>query len=129
MKRVYRPGLEAEQTIEQYTRDLLANLPHKLGTPELIPGCEVTNLDPFGVAILPRQIMVRVNQYQILATYRGSPTPLAVGDLVLVAHFREANLYEVIGVSGSGGSSPPANLFLSICTFKFYYTIVCQDSS
>ena len=124
-KKVWRPGLEAEQSIRQYTKDLLSALPRKLGTPELIPGCEVMDLDPFATGTLPRDITVRINEYYQFVTYRGSPA-LAVGDLVLVAHLREADLYEIVGISGSGGSSPPTSLYLSVWVYDVSLGLLLQ---
>ncbi len=124
-KSVYRPDLEAEKTIKAFIRNLITVLPRKLGTPELIPGCEVIALDPFATGVLPRQITVTINEYHQFVTYRGTPT-LAVGDLVLVAHFREADLYEVVGVSGSGGSITPADLLLGVWVFDVSLALLTQ---
>lgn len=124
-KKVWRPSLEAEQSIQQFTKDLLASLPRKIGAPELIPGCEVIALDPFATGVFPRDITVRINEYYQFVTWRGSPS-LAVGDSVMVAHIREGDLYEVIGISGSGGSSSPASMLLGVWVYDVSLSLLVE---
>src|SRR5690606_4898260 len=69
----------------------------------IIAGCEVTDDDPYGTAVMPRYIQVRIHEYTKDAVYRGYPVDVGVGDKVSVLHLQEGNRYEVLGPSGDTG--------------------------
>lgn len=105
------PDFELDQQIEEEIAEFIDEwfsiAPGVMGISETIAGCEVTNIDTYsvGAAVLPRYVTARVYEYTVPVLYRGFPT-VALNDLVTVLHFREANRYEVIAISGNSGSSP-----------------------
>lgn len=98
---------QTEEEIDQFIDEWFSAAPEIMGISEAIAGCEVTNVDTYGVGVgvFPRYVTARVYEYTVPVLYRGFPT-IQVNDRVTVLHFREANRYEVIGISGNTGSSP-----------------------
>jgi len=101
----FKPNLETKQSIDNLRQVLLDELPTQLGIDEIIPGCEVINADTYGVgiAVIPRYITVALggNEY-VPVMYRGSIT-VTVGAFVTVIHYRNGNLYDVLGAGGATG--------------------------
>jgi len=102
---VWKPNLETKQSIDALAKDMLKNLPDQLGIDEIIPGCEVMNADTYGVGVgvIPRYVTVALGgQEHVPVMYRGSVT-VTVGAFVTVLHYRDGNLYEILGASGTAG--------------------------
>ena len=102
----FKPNLETKQSIDNLTQTLIAELPTQLGIDEIIPGCEVISANTYGIipaTTLPRYITVALggNEY-VPVLYRGSVT-VTVGAFVTVIHYRNGNLYEVLGAGGAAG--------------------------
>lgn len=104
----WHPDVETRQTIKDEAQILLTRLKKTLGIDELIPGCEVIAMDPDGVgaATVPRYITVTVNEYHVDVLWRGYPALIA-GDDVIVVHFNVGDLYEILGMGGTGASEIP----------------------
>lgn len=101
----WTPSQQTQQEIQLFVQSLLERLPVLLGIDEAIAGCEVTNTDPYSTGAVPRYIKVRINDYLQDVYYRGVPQNLAVGDFVSVLHYRQGNIYEVFGSSGTTGAT------------------------
>ena len=101
----WTPSQQTQQEIQLFVQSLLERLPVLLGIDEAIAGCEVTNTDPYSTGTVPRYIKVRINDYLQDVYYRGQPQNLAVGDFVSVLHYRQGNIYEVFGSSGTTGAT------------------------
>lgn len=101
----WTPSQQTQQEIQLFVQSLLERLPVLLGIDEAIAGCEVTNTDPYSTGTVPRYIKVRINDYLQDVYYRGVPQNLAVGDFVSVLHYRQGNIYEVFGSSGTTGAT------------------------
>jgi hypothetical protein len=103
----WEPNEQTLTQVDDFLTTFLWRLPYLLGIDELLNSCEVINTDPEGVGAgtLPRYVTVTINRYHQMVLYRGSPT-VSVGDLVTVAHFRQGDLYEIIGAGGPSGVSP-----------------------
>lgn len=101
----WRPDQATQEAIKNMIDALFAVAPDVLGIDEFIAGCEISNLDLYGVGlgVLPRYIQCAIRGYQQPVFYRGGLT-LAVGTDVTVIHIRDGNLYEVAGASGATGS-------------------------
>jgi len=101
----WKPNLETKQAIDTLTQIMLDELPIQLGIDEIIPGCEVISADTYGVGlgVLPRYITVALggNEY-VMVLYRGGVT-VTVGAFVTVLHYRNGDLYEVLGAGGATG--------------------------
>lgn len=118
----WQPDVATQDAFGALVETIVSSLGEILGIDETIPGCEIVNLDTFGTGTLPRYITVRLpgqgasGGYQQFVYWRGTPI-LAVGDSVTVLHFRAGNRYEVIGMGGSGGASPPADFLLRVWVY------------
>lgn len=118
----WQPDIATQDAFGALVETIVSSLGEILGIDETIPGCEVVNLDTFGTGTLPRYITVRLpgqgasGGYQQFVYWRGTPV-LTVGDSVTVLHFRAGNRYEVIGMGGSGGASPPADFLLRVWVY------------
>jgi len=102
----WKPNLETKQSVDALTQTILDNLPGQLGIDEIIPGCEVMNNDTYGVGIgvLPRYITVALGgREHVPVMYRGGVT-VTVGAYVTVLHYRDGNIYEVLGAGGAAGT-------------------------
>lgn len=100
---IWHPDVETTQTIKEQAQILLVRLKSALGISEIIPGCEVIDMDPDAVGTIPRYITVAVSEYHVDVLWRGYPA-LAVADDVIVVHFNVGDLYEVLGIGGTGAS-------------------------
>jgi len=100
----FKPNLETKQSIDNLTQTLLDQLPAQLGIDEIIPGCEVIDDNPDGDApALPRYITVSLGGNEhVPVLYRGSIT-VTIGMFVTVLHYRNGELYEVLGAGGAAG--------------------------
>ena len=101
----FKPNLETKQSIDNLTQTLIAELPTQLGIDEIIPGCEVINADTYATGLgPPRYITVALggNEY-VPVLWRGG-VPVTVGLFVTVLHYRNGNLYEVLGAGGVAGT-------------------------
>ena len=98
----WRPEIETTSAVEEFVETLVSHLPEVLGVDEIIPGCEVFDLDP-GTNTLPREFRVRIHRYLQEALYRGGIANLSVGDQVTVIHMRDGNRYEVLTAGGPNG--------------------------
>lgn len=110
MTESWQPNEHTEEMIYDFLQALFWRLPYIMGIDEMLNDCEVVNVDPeaAGLGTYPRQVTVTIKRYHQLVTYRGMPD-INVGDIVTVAHFRQGDLYEIIGAGGGSGSStfPP----------------------
>jgi len=114
---MWEPDITTQQEINDLVEVLFTTAPEVMGIDEVIAGCQVIDLDPFGVGVgtVPRYIRVALrDQYYQNVYYRGGITGLAVTDYVTVIHLRDGNRYEVLGPGGSTGGVPnppptPAN--------------------
>jgi len=114
---MWEPNITTQQEINDLVEVLFATAPEVMGIDEVIAGCQVIDLDPFGAGVgtVPRYIRVALrDQYYQNVYYRGGITGLAVTDYVTVIHLRDGNRYEVLGPGGSTGGVPnppptPAN--------------------
>jgi len=80
-------------------------LPDLLQMAEFIQGCEVYDLNPYGVGLgaFPRWIQVQLRgEYITDVRYRDN-LGLAVGDICIVVRFREGEQYEVFSTGGTAG--------------------------
>ena len=101
----FKPNLETKQAIDNLRQVLLDQLPAQLGIDDIIPACEVILDDTYGVgtAVLPRYITVSLGgQEYVQVLYRGGVT-VTIGLFVTVIHYRNGNLYEVLGAGGAAG--------------------------
>ena len=108
-------SLEAKEAIRGAVEDMIKQFPDILGIDEIIPGCQVFSLDPFGVGVgvFPRYLEVGLRGtapavglgtgYRVHVLFRGGLT-LAVGDYVTVVHMRDADRYEVLTAGGAAGT-------------------------
>jgi len=108
-------SLEAKEAIRGAVEDMVKQFPDILGIDEIIPGCQVFSLDPFGVGVgvFPRYLEVGLRGtapavglgtgYRVHVLFRGGLT-LAVGDYVTVVHMRDADRYEVLTAGGAAGT-------------------------
>jgi len=101
----WRPDQQTQETIQGMVDALFAVAPDVLGIDEFIAGCDVTDMDLYGVGVgvYPRYIQCEIREYLQPVFYRGGLT-LIVGDAVTVVHIRDGELYEVAGPSGATGS-------------------------
>lgn len=105
----YNPDLATKESVAEFLDRLMATLPWALGVDELISGCEVINLDPYGVGLgtYPRWLRVSLRgREHVDVYYRGGISGLVVGDFVTIAHIRDGDRYEIITAGGAGGSLP-----------------------
>lgn len=106
MSEQWKPNLNTQAVIDNFLADWFASIPEILGIDETVSGCEVMNLDPYGVGTLPRYIQVALRGgYRVDAFYRGNIPGLALTDLVTVVHFRDGDRYEVLGAGGATGTA------------------------
>jgi len=85
---------------------MLDELPTQLGIDEIIPGCLVRNVDTFATGVLPRYITVALGGNEwVPVLYRGGLTLTVDVTVVTVLHYRNGDLYEVLGAGGAGGTS------------------------
>lgn len=101
----FKPNLETKQAIDNLTQTMLNELPAQLGIDEIIPGCEIISTDTYGVgvAVIPRYVTVALGGNEhVPVMYRGSVT-VTVGAFVTVIHYRNGNLYDVLGAGGAAG--------------------------
>jgi hypothetical protein len=123
--------LKNKQLIKEFAERFISMLPEQLGIDESISGCEVTNMDPYGAGIVPRYIQVRLggqgaNSMTFQPVYwRGSPV-IAVGDDVVVDHYRDGDRYEVSTVGGSSGAITPADLFQRVWVYDTSLEMILQ---
>jgi hypothetical protein len=105
----WSPNPRTRKEIDWLVEDLFSVTPEVLGVDETITGCDVVNLDPYGVGVatLPRYILVSLRgRYHQDVFYRGGLPDLAIGDYLTVVHVREGNRYEVMGPGGTAGVIP-----------------------
>lgn len=114
---------ESKNKIDEMVTSLLSQAPDILGIDEAISGCEVLDLDPYSTGTLPRYVEVRLRGGTaaagggvVNAFWRGNPV-IAVGDDVVVAHYRDGDRYEITAIGGSGGSSPPSSFLLAVWVY------------
>lgn len=102
----WTPNEQTAEMVHDFLQKLYWRLPYIIGIDELLNDCTVIHLDPFGAGLdtYPRLITVAIKRYHQYVTYRGFPG-VEVGDTVTVAHYRQGDLYEVVGIGGSGGAS------------------------
>ena len=101
----FKPNLETKQSIDNLRQVLLDQLPAQLGIDDITPACEVISNDTYGVgtAVLPRYITVSLGgQEYVQVLYRGGVT-VTIGLYVTVIHYRNGDLYEVLGAGGAAG--------------------------
>lgn len=102
----WEPGTATKLAVQDFAKALLSALPALLGVNEIIGGCELIDVDPYGVgvAIIPRWVRVSIYEYHQDVWYSGS-IGLTVGDYYTILHNRTGDRYEIMGPSGTGGSS------------------------
>ena len=100
----FKPNLETKQSIDNLRQVLLDQLPAQLGIDDITPACEVIDDDPYGDSpALPRYITVSLGgQEHVQVMYRGGVT-VTIGLFVTVIHYRNGNLWEVLGAGGAAG--------------------------
>ncbi len=102
----WKPNNLTREAVGEFLESMVSVLPGVMGIDEVIAGCRVVNLDPYGVglATYPRyiQVALRDRYYQDIM-YRGGLSGLAVGDYVTVVHMRDGNRYELMTAGGSAG--------------------------
>ncbi len=100
------PSRSTKEAVRNFVAELLSRLPVLLGIDETIVGCELVNLDTFGVGltVIPRYVTVKLRGYNQFVWYNGV-VGLTIGDYYTVIHIREGDRYEILGPSGTGGSS------------------------
>lgn len=101
----WSPNTYTKNLIRETIQGLLGRLPILLGIDEVITGCELIALDPFGVgaATVPRYVTVSIREYYQQVWYNGV-IGLTVGDRYAVIHTKDGDRYEIAGPSGTGGS-------------------------
>lgn len=99
----WTPNIETRNAIWEFMQYLLSRLPYRLGIDEILPGCELIDLDPYSTGgAIPRYVKVRINRYAQDAWYNGN-VGLVLGEYYTVIHMRAGDRYEVSGPSGIGG--------------------------
>lgn len=113
MSESWQPNEQTYEMIYDFLQTLFWRLPYIMGIDEMLNDCEVIDTDPLaaGAGTYPRQVTVTIKRYHQLVTYRGTPD-INVGDIVTVVHYRQGDLYEIIGAGGGSGTSttPPGLL-------------------
>lgn len=101
----WSPDEDTQDAIAALVQSMRDGLPDLLQMAEFIQGCEVYDLDPYGVGLgaFPRFIQVHLRgEYITDVRYRDN-LGLAVGDICIVVRFREGEQYEVFSVGGTAG--------------------------
>jgi hypothetical protein len=102
----WEPNTVTLSVIQEFIKAFVTRVPALLGIEEIIPGCELLSLDPYGVGVttIPRYVTVTINDYGQPVWYNGN-LALVLGDFYTVIHLRVGDRYEILGPSGATGSS------------------------
>lgn len=100
----WHPSIQTEAKLRELADTMLREMAYLLHIDEIIPSCEVIDMDPYTVGAYPRYIKTRIHEY-----YQDVYCPIAVtfgvADLISVIHFREGDRYEVLAGAGGGGGT------------------------
>jgi hypothetical protein len=102
----WMPNLDTKVAVEGFLSTLLLTLPDLIGIDEIISGCRVIAVDPYGVGVAtyPRYMRIALrDEYYNDVWYRGN-IALAVDDFCTVVHIKDGDRYEIVWTSGSTGS-------------------------
>lgn len=100
----WTPDLQTQREVAELWDTMMRELVYQLGVDEIIPSCEIVNMDPYATGTYPRYIKVLINRYHQDVTYRGG-AGVGVGDYVHVIHLRKGDRYEVLMAGGAAGTS------------------------